>query len=639
VASPTRVDSVKLAGVMAAVLLLGAGTGRAQTTALRASCRAPSGAPAAGEAGTAIERGNALAEADDVDGALAAYAASEALAQAAGEADVALMARANAARARIDTGRHEGMAPELDALLAAAAKLGDSSARARLRIHLARSLAELGRRRRSAEVLLLASEDAAQGRDPRLESYATGYLAELYEKGGRREDAMVLGRRALFAALRADAPDAVARWQWLLARMQRAAGNDAAALDDYRSAVRTLTRAPGLGGAAFEPLYLEFVDALLTSSGDGSEPGDQARLSEARSALEDLKAGELRDYFRDPCLDAQRKTAPDSVPGALVVYPIPLADRLELIAGREGRLYRRVVDVDRERYTAVVRDFRRKLEKRTTRQYLKPAADLYEWLIRPLDLNGVETLVFVPDGVTRTVPLAAFYDARAHEFLIEKVPVAITPGLTLTEPRPIDRRRARVLAVGVSEAVQGYPPLASVRTEIDALRERFGARHLLDQEFVSERFEEEIRDQPFDVVHVASHGEFLADASESYLLTYDGRIPMDQLGELVGATRFRERGLELLTLSACRTAVGDDRAALGLAGVALRAGARSALATLWEVNDQVSGELMTSFYAHLSTRGASRARALQSAQIEVLRNFASRHPIYWAPFVLISSWL
>jgi len=627
------------AALLAAALLLAAGPGRAQVAAPADSCRAPeSTPPSSSEAGSALERGNALAAAGEVDDALAAYAQSESLARASGEPDLALLARADAARARVEAGRRDGVAEELDALAAAAAALGDPAARARLRIHLARSLSDLGRSRASAELLLLAADDA-RGQDLRLESYATGYLAELYERAGRAEEAGVLGRRALFAAQRAEAPDALVRWQWLLARLQRAAGDAAAALDGYRAAVRTLGQVPELGGPEFEPLYLELVDQLLAASGDGSQPGDQARLAEARAALEDLGAGELRDYFRDPCLDAQRKAAPDTVPGALVLYPIPLAQRLELLTGREGRLARHVVDVDRERYTATVRDFRSKLEKRTTYQYLQPASELYDWLIRPLDLNGVTTLVLVAGGVTRALPLAALYDARAREHLIEKLPAAITPGLTLTEPRPIDRGRIRVLAAGVSESVQGYPALASVQLEIEGLESQFGARSLLDDEFVSARFEAEVRERVFDVVHVASHGEFLQDSSQSYLLTYDGRIPMDRLAELVGTTRFRERGLELLTLSACRTAAGDDRAALGLAGVALRAGARSALATLWEVNDQLTGELMARFYARLSEPGVSRAAALQSAQLAVLRNPSTRHPIYWAPFVLISSWL
>ncbi|MBW2288637.1 MAG: CHAT domain-containing protein, partial [Deltaproteobacteria bacterium] len=125
-----------------------------------------------------------------------------------------------------------------------------------------------------------------------------------------------------------------------------------------------------------------------------------------------------------------------------------------------------------------------------------------------------------------------------------------------------------------------------------------------------------------------------------FLLAYDGRVSMDQLAAFVGATRFRaDEPLELLTLSACESAAGDDRAALGLAGVALRAGARSALATLWSVNDRATAELVVDFYGNLVVPDVSRARALQQAQVKMLSTRHYRHPGYWAPFLLISSWL
>ena len=128
--------------------------------------------------------------------------------------------------------------------------------------------------------------------------------------------------------------------------------------------------------------------------------------------------------------------------------------------------------------------------------------------------------------------------------------------------------------------------------------------------------------------------------SDNFLLAYDGRVSMDQLAAMVGATRFRaEQPLELLTLSACESAAGDDRAALGLAGVALRAGARSALATLWSVNDQATAEFVVAFYRQWNDPQRSRAEALQYAQIELLSTRHYRHPGYWAPYLLINSWL
>jgi len=179
-----------------------------------------------------------------------------------------------------------------------------------------------------------------------------------------------------------------------------------------------------------------------------------------------------------------------------------------------------------------------------------------------------------------------------------------------------------------------------VETEIDTIREIYPGETLLNGGFRVEQFRKELLNVPFGIVHIASHGEFGGDIADNYLLAYDGHVSMEQLAAFVGATRFRaEEPLELLTLSACESAAGDDRAALGLAGVALRAGARSALATLWSVNDRATADLVVEFYEQLHDPEHSRAEALQAAQVKMLRTRHYRHPSYWAPFLLISSWL
>ena len=143
----------------------------------------------------------------------------------------------------------------------------------------------------------------------------------------------------------------------------------------------------------------------------------------------------------------------------------------------------------------------------------------------------------------------------------------------------------------------------------------------------------------YSVVHIASHGQFDSDPHKSFVLTYDGRLNMDRLEQLIKFSRFRENPLELLTLSACRTAAGDERAALGLAGVAVKAGARSALATLWYINDQASTELIAEFYRQLGSASNSKAKALQMAQQKLLSDARYRHPGYWSAFLMIGNWL
>jgi CHAT domain-containing protein len=326
---------------------------------------------------------------------------------------------------------------------------------------------------------------------------------------------------------------------------------------------------------------------------------------------------------------------------AVVVYPILLANRTELLVSLPSGLKSVVVPVGLETLTDEVRRFRHEIENRATRDYLVHAQQLYTWLIRPIEDElkraGVDTLVFVPDGPLRTIPMAALHDG--NQFLIAKYAIATTPGLDLTDPRPIRRERAKVLAVGVAQSVQGFEALPNVATELDTLRALFNSTTLMDQQFVIANLENQVKKEQFTIVHVASHGGFGDDPSQTFLLTFDEKLTMERLDHFIGLFRYRDDPLELLTLSACDTAEGDDRAALGLAGVAVRAGARSALATLWEVDDAVAADLIMDFYRELQSSSASRAVALQRAQLKVLSDPRYRHPGYWSPFLMINSWI
>jgi CHAT domain-containing protein len=281
------------------------------------------------------------------------------------------------------------------------------------------------------------------------------------------------------------------------------------------------------------------------------------------------------------------------------------------------------------------------LDDRDPQRYLQHAQLLYAWLIQPLEADlvtgQIQTIVFVPDGALRLLPLAALHDGQ--HFLIEKYAVAITPSLTLTEPRPLSRDKVQVLAAGMAGAVGELPPLPRVPDELRGLQRLYGGTVLLDRDFAPERLEQTVRQGRFGIVHIAAHGHFAPEAAQSFLLTAQGKLTLERLAQMVGRLRFRDQPLELLTLSACETARGDDRAALGLAGIAIQAGARSALATLWLVADDAAAVLMQTFYRHLQEPGVSRARALQLAQKALLQEPQYAEPFFWAPFLLINNWL
>jgi CHAT domain-containing protein len=151
--------------------------------------------------------------------------------------------------------------------------------------------------------------------------------------------------------------------------------------------------------------------------------------------------------------------------------------------------------------------------------------------------------------------------------------------------------------------------------------------------------EKDLEATPYSIVHIASHGQFSADVDKTFLLTYEDRLSMTKLEQFLGLSKFRTEPVELLTLSACETAAGDDRAALGLAGVAIKAGARSAVATLWTVNDPASALVVSEFYRALRDPAVSKAKALQQAQLSALKDPRYRHPNYWSAFLLIGNWL
>jgi CHAT domain-containing protein len=188
--------------------------------------------------------------------------------------------------------------------------------------------------------------------------------------------------------------------------------------------------------------------------------------------------------------------------------------------------------------------------------------------------------------------------------------------------------------------MDGFPALVYVDSELQAIHALYGGTTLEDENFRKDRVEKELEKHSYSIVHFATHGQFSGRVRDSFVLTYDGRMNMDELEQFVGISWFRqERPVELLTLSACETAAGDDTAALGLAGVAIKAGARSALASLWLINDEAGSELVTSFYRNLKDPTVSKARALQLAQLEMLDKRRYRHPGYWSPFLLIGNWL
>jgi len=504
----------------------------------------------------------------------------------------------------------------------------------------------------SFENLNKANTLANQIDDVRSASYALGYLGELYYKAQRYDESLRLTQQAIFKAQNANAPEILYRWQWQAGQALRDKNDITAAIDFYRRAVYTLkdiradlnnsSRANNFR-TSIGPIYFELADLLLRQK-DSDPKKLESQLIEARETVEQLKAAELQDYFQDSCVTALQSkiTGLDKVDAkTAVLYPILLEDRAELLLSLSTGIKQFTIPIKKSVMVKEIRRFRQRLEKRTTHQYLRHARKLYKWLITPMEAtlteNNINTMVIVPDGALRTIPLSALHDGK--KFLIEKYAIATTPGLALTDPKPLKRKNLSLLLNGLTEAVQDFPALPNVQNELDSISKLYKGRVLKDEKFILNSVTEELTEKPYRVVHIASHGQFVNDVRKSFLLTYDNKLTMDGLENIIGASKFRDEPIELLTLSACQTAAGDDRAALGLAGIAIKAGARSALASLWFINDQASSNLVSDFYKYIKGSDVSKARALQQAQMEMIDNRRYRHPSYWSPFLLIGNWL
>jgi CHAT domain-containing protein len=539
----------------------------------------------------------------------------------------------------------------------------------------------------SQEIALLlakAVREAKNLQDKRAEAYALGYLGRLYELDQQWFEAEKLTEQALLIAQAINAPDIAYRWQWQLGRLQKALGRTEEAIAAYSQAVTTLQSLRSDLVAinqdvqfsfreSVEPVYRQLVALLLQPALQASRPspspvekasrlsqkgvGQASRLSlsppsqipqknleKARDVIEALQLAELDNFFRDACLDAKPKQIDEVDAKAAVIYSIILENRLEVILSLPGQPLRNYgTNIPQgEKVENILLKLRNSLTPTaSTQERLRLSQQVYDWLVRPaqtqLAENKIETLVFVLDGGLRNLPMAVLHDGQ--QYLVEKYAIALTPGLQLLAPQPLVRGRLSSLTGGLSEARGGFSELPAVLGEIKQITAEVSGKTLLNQDFTSPSLQSQINAASFPIVHLATHGQFSSNADETFILTWDDRIKVKQFENLLRSSDQNKPGtLELLVLSACQTAAGDSRAALGLAGVAVRSGARSTIATLWLVNDAATGSLMAQFYRELGQTGVSKAEALRRAQVTLLKG-RYKNPYFWAPFVLVGNWL
>ncbi|MGE5658903.1 MAG: CHAT domain-containing protein [Actinomycetota bacterium] len=447
-------------------------------------------------------------------------------------------------------------------------------------------------------------------------------------------------------------------------------------LQGQSDAVRPLpSENAGLRTIANPTLYEPVLQSTFRTTISNSL--DSGNLQQAISLLDKSFTQEFREYFNQtfsltaPSVEEIQKTLKiieertGTKPSLIYVFSRDEQLDLALITASGPVVHESITDAKREVLLKVVNQFREDItspRNRNTTTYLQPAQQLYRWMIAPLEATlkarGIDTIAFTMDRGLRSLPIAALHDGQ--QFLVEKYNLGLIPSLNLTDTRYADVRRATVLAMGASE-FRDASPLPAVPIEIQTITREWGGAGFLNQSFTLSNLKQQRQAKPFGIIHLATHGEFKAGTpSDSFIELWDQKLRLNQLRQL----QWNEPQVELLVLSACKTAVGDEQAELGFGGLAVQAGVKTALASLWYVSDEGTLALMAEFYHALKTVPIKSA-ALRQAQIAMLRGQVRlqdgqlrgtpvgaiqlppslrregesvlSHPYYWAAFVMIGS--
>lgn len=516
-----------------------------------------------------------------------------------------------------------------------------------------------------AQILATAVQEAQTLQDKKSQSYALGQLALLYELNGQWLEAQKLTQQAILIIEEIPSPDIRYRWEWQLGRLSKKQGEIKSAIAGYTTAVETLqsvrqnvlTINPEVQFSFrdhVEPLYRELVDLLLRTD-DTAEPS-QDNLKRAIQMIDSLQLAELENFLG--CNLSSRVQVDQNLdqidPHAAFIYPIILDDRLDVIyrfPGQPLRHYTNSVE------PTTVKKTLRRLRKALLRypgDVRQNAQVVYQWLIAPIEeqlqnSDEIETLVFVLDGDLRNIPMATLYDPKTKEYLIQKKYALVLLPSTQLFDLQAKSGQVKVLGAGISQELdvenRKFKPL-NITPELAQIAQIPSSKILLDSEFTQPNFEQTINSASFSIIHLATHGNFSSDPEETYLLIHgsdqnSGKLlKAKELDSLLRSNNQKTfTPIELLVLSACQTAEGDNRATLGLAGLAIRAGVRSTLATLWQVGDESTVKLMENFYRELNQPGVTKAEALHRAQQTLFKDVNYTIPSSWAPYVLVGNWL
>lgn len=474
-------------------------------------------------------------------------------------------------------------------------------------------------------------------------SYPFLELGLLFERKGDREKAVEYGRKATVYASESANNKILYRSLWLIARMERKAGQNTAAIKSYREAINSLAdfyqQTHSISAeqrldfaTSTEPLYRQALQLILEV-----EKPSQSQLQQALEVFNRLQLAQLQQFFGDDCflIERRKENQTDilSNNNAVLLTSIILEDQSHFILQLpNGQLIHHQSSIDRDSLSELLTQWHQELENPINWQFQVKGKRIYDLILRPFEkqINPLDpdSIIFVHDGIFRNIPMAALHDGE--QFVAQKWASITSTGLVSNyneELNSVENQEDRIIAFGLGTEVQGWWPLSGVVEEIQIAIAIIGGKEILNNRFTARAFFQKL-DAKHNIIHMASHAYFGGTAENSFVLAYDRPL----------YTRDLERAIlpshDLLVFSACETALSSDRSALGLAGLGLRNGVDS-IGSLWQIQDEEQISLIEGFYSTLEKTNLTKALALQQVQTELIRQEA--HPSKWAALVLMQN--
>ncbi len=347
-----------------------------------------------------------------------------------------------------------------------------------------------------------------------------------------------------------------------------------------------------------------------------------------------------------------------------VIWAVPQDDFLQLmlVTPNERFVAKKIPGANRDRLAQRISELETEIADPTSLKYLPPARLIYNWLFKPLDpyleTEQIDTVLLCTGHTLRSLPFSVLHDGE--KFAVEKYNIARIPAFSLTDTSYEPKSTHKVLATGASE-FDDLPSLPGVEVELNTIVPKlWSGKKIFNRDFTVQNIKQAHQSEGFDIIHVASHAEFLPGTPEnSYIQFSDRKLGLDRLTGL----QLDLPQVDLLVLSSCETALGNEDAEFGFAGLAMQAGVKSALASLWTISDAGTVVLMSEFYQQLKLTPI-KSEALRNAQLNMLRqkvyvegnevrgskikvNLAPNtseaelqnfdHPFYWAGFTIIGN--